>query len=232
MNKKILSLLNIFASFTLLLFINACVPDTNLPPETPQKEYAIDKLPGCEDCTSVLDEEMLTDLVNLIEKGEFGKIHSLIIIHNDSLALEEYFMGWTRHMRHFCSSVTKSVTSALIGIAIDQGKIGGVDEKLLNFFTEYDDIANLNERKESINLENVLTMSAGFVWNERTTPYVDSEGNPNPENDLTKLGESIDWIKYMLDVPISDDPGTKWNYNSGGSHLLSGIIQNRTGQSA
>jgi len=175
---------------------------------------------------------VLAELVNLIEIGEFGNIQSLIIIHNDSLALEEYFMGWTRHMRHFCSSVTKSFSSALIGIAIDQGKIGGVDEKLLNFFPEYDDIANLDERKESINLENVLTMSAGFVWNESTTPYIDSEGNPNPENDLTKLGESSDWIKYMLDVPISDDPGTKWNYNSGGSHLLSGIIQNRTGQSA
>ena len=131
--KKILSLLNIFASLTLLLFIHACVPDTNLPPETPQKEYAIDNLPGCEDCPYVLDEDVLAELVNLIETGEFGNIHSLIIIHNDSLALEEYFIGWTRHMRHFCSSVTKSFFSTLIVIAIDQGKIGGVDEKLLNF---------------------------------------------------------------------------------------------------
>lgn len=194
--------------------------------ETPQDNYAIDALPGSDTPPYELDEEILTGLVNLIEAGDFGNIHSLIIIHNDNLVLEEYFMGWTRHMRHLCASTTKSFTSALIGIAVDQGKLNGVDETLLSFFPEYSDIANPDERKESITLENVLTMSAGFTWNELSTPY------GTPENDSSKMGRSSDWIKYMLDLPMSDNPGTKFVYNSGCTILLSGIIAKETGQSA
>jgi CubicO group peptidase (beta-lactamase class C family) len=165
-----------------------------------------------------------------INGGEYGKIHSLIIIHNDSLVLEEYFMGWSRHMRHPLFSVSKSFSSALIGIAIEQGYINSVDDNLLSFFPEYDDIENLDERKESINLGNVLTMSAGFQWYD--DPYLDKCGNPNPESDTVKMVGSSDWIKYVLDLPMSDDPGTKYLYNNGGSHLLSGILTNKTGQSA
>ena len=220
MNKKISSLTIILTILAIFSCINSCCLFSDLPCETPQHEYAIDKLPGCEDCTTVLDKDALANLVNLIETGEFGNIHSLIIIHNDSLALEEYFMGWTRHMRHYLASATKSITSSLIGIAIDQGKIGGVDEKLLNFFSEYDDIANLDKRKESITLKHVLTMSAGFTWEQ------------HPDEDLADMKESKDWIKFMLDFPMSDDPGTKFWYNNGTSHLPSGIITNKTGQSA
>jgi CubicO group peptidase (beta-lactamase class C family) len=155
--------------------------------------------------------------VNLIEAGDFGKIHSLIIIHNDSLVMEEYFMGWTRHMLHHVWSITKSVTSALIGIAIDQGLIDSVDEKLLSFFPEYDDIQNLDERKESITLEHVLTMTVGFDWKEI--------------RDVLKMSLSGDYMKYTLDLPITDDPGTKMLMNYATAMLLSGIIANTTGQS-
>jgi CubicO group peptidase (beta-lactamase class C family) len=220
MNKKILSITAILSVLAIFLCIKSCCLFSDLPCETPQHEYTIDKLPGCEDCTTVLDEEMLADLVKQIEAGDFGSIHSLIIIHNDSLALEEYFMGWTRHMRHYLASAAKSFTSSLIGIAIDQGKIGGVDEKLLNFFPGYDDIANLDKRKKSITLKHVLTMSAGFTWEQ------------HPDKDLADMKESKDWIKFMLDFPMRDEPGTKFWYNNGTSHLLSGIIINKTGQSA
>jgi CubicO group peptidase (beta-lactamase class C family) len=218
MKKKMLSAIKLLTILAVFLFSSAC-------------HYAIDDLPGCNDCTTTLDEAILDELVNKIEDGDYGNIHSLIIIHNDSLALEEYFMEWNRHMLQFCASVTKSFTSAAIGIAIEEGYISGVEEKLLNFFPEYDDIENLDERKESITLENVLTMTAGFTWDETAKPAFNIEGNPNPENDLAKMSESDDWIKYVLDRPLSDNPGTRWNYNSGGSHLLSGILQKGTNQS-
>ena len=210
MNNKILSAISYLTILTGFLFISAC---PNL-----QSQYAIDSLPGCADCLYELDEEILAELVNKIEAGDYGKVNSLVIIHNDGLALEEYFLGWNRHMLHFCASATKSFISALIGIAIDRGIINGVDETLLSFFPEYDDIAHLNERKESITLENVLTMSSGFTW----TPLDSAE----------VMAETSDWVRYVLDRPMSDEPGTKFVYNSGGSHLLSGIITNITGQSA
>jgi CubicO group peptidase (beta-lactamase class C family) len=222
MKKRISSVVSFITLSAVFLFSSAC---PNL-----QNQYAIDTLPGCNDCTTTLDEAILAELVNKIEGGDYGKIHSLIIIRNDSLALEEYFMEWNRHMLHDSAAVTKSFTSAAIGIAVAEGCIGGLAEKLLDFFPEYDDIENLDERKESITLENVLTMTAGFTWAEWSTPYFDSEGNPNPENDLVKMMESDDWMKYMLDLPMSADPGTRWNYNTGGSYLLSGILQKRTNQ--
>lgn len=109
--------------------------------------------------------------------GLYGHIHSLVIIHNDALVLEEYFNGWERDMLHYSFSATKSITSALIGIAISQGYISGVDAKMLDFFPEYDSIDNYDEQKAAITLEHLLTMSAGFEWDEISTPYTDNEGN-------------------------------------------------------
>jgi CubicO group peptidase (beta-lactamase class C family) len=162
--KKILfTAIIIITILPAFLSMNACNCTLFLE-ESYQYEYAIDNLPGSVDFTYKLNEGKLARLVDGIKKGDFGKINSLIIIHNDSLASEEYFRGWSRHMRHKCASVTKSFTSVLIGIAIDQGKIGGMDEKLLSSFPRYDDIANLDERKESITLRHILTMTSGFKW--------------------------------------------------------------------
>jgi CubicO group peptidase (beta-lactamase class C family) len=230
--KRILYAVLIITIFPTCLFSADCKPRSILPPkETPQEKYLIDSLPSYVNQSAELDKKKLNILVEDIKEGNYGKIHSLIIIHNDSLALEKYFMGWTRHMLHPCFSVTKSFASALIGIAIKEGYIKGVDEKLLSFFPEYGNITNLDERKKAITLENVLTMTAGLSWDE-TQPYFDECGNVNPENDYMKTSQSNDWIKHVLDLPMSHDPGTIHNYNSGGSHLLSKIITNKTGKTA
>jgi CubicO group peptidase (beta-lactamase class C family) len=227
-----------YAVLILLIFptfiLSSCCQPLSIPPpdETPQEKYLIDSLPGYIDQPMELDKEKLDILVEDIKEDEYGKIHSLIIIHYDSLVLEEYFMGWTRDMLHPVHSVTKSFSSALIGIAIEQGYINGVAETLLSFFPEYDDIENLDTRKESITLENVLTMTPGFKWDETSTVYYDECSNPTPGNDGMELQKSNDWIKYMLDLQMSDDPGTRYVYNSGGSSLLSGVLKNKTGKIA
>jgi CubicO group peptidase (beta-lactamase class C family) len=211
------------------LFSAECNPKSiPLPKETPQDKYLIKNLPRYVNQPLGLDKKKLDLLVKDVAVGMHGKIHSLIIIHNDSLALEEYFMGWTRHMLHPCFSVTKSFASALIGIAIEQGYIKGVDEKLLSFFPEYSNIMNLGERKKAITLENVLTMTAGFTWDKTYQPYFDGCGNENPKNDFVETWQSSNWVKHVLDLPMRDNPGAKFNYNSGGSHLLSGIITSKT----
>ncbi len=229
--KRILHAILIITFLPTSLFSAECKPKSlQLAKETPQKQYMIDHLPGSVSQPVRLDRQKLDLLVKDIADGMYGKIHSLIMVYNDSLALEKYFMGWTRYMLHPCFSVTKSFASALIGIAIEQGYIKGVDEKLLSFFPEYNDIKNLDERKKAITLEDVLTMTAGFKWDETFQPYFDGCGNENPENDFVKTWQSSNWIKHVLDLPMSHDPGTIHNYNSGGSHLLSKIITNKTGK--
>lgn len=231
--KSTVSSSSIVALLGLLLCAGVFVPTAALalPDEHHQDTYAIDALPGSGTSPYTLDQEKLAGLVSAIDKGNYGNTHSLIIIQNDNLVLEKYFQGWTRDMRHPCFSVTKSVTSALIGIALAQGKIKGLDAKLLSFFSEYSHIRNVDEKKQSITLENVLTMTTGLEWNELSTPYTFGIF-PNFNNDMIRMLFSRDYIKYVIDQPMASDPGTEWLYNSGSLDLLSGIITNTTGQSA
>lgn len=209
----------LFISLTVLFFaLFACSSDKN-PVQS-------STFPSSGAEAQKLDGKLLSELVNQIDSGAYGEIHSLLIVRNDFLVLEEYFRGYNRDQLHYLYSVTKSVTSALIGIAIHQGKIKGLDEKLLGFFPEYDIITNKDARKEAITLEDLLTMTAGFSWDEWSTPY------GSPQNDASKLAQSGDWMKYMLDLPMSEYPGIRFVYNSGCTMLLAGIIKNSTGKSA
>jgi len=189
--------------------------DIPLPEETPQQTYAIDTLPAAGNALPGVNAAVLDALTGSIESGEYGNIHSIIMIYRDHVIMEEYFRGWTRHMQHVCNSVTKSFLSCLIGIAVEQDLIAGVNEKMLGFFPEYGDISNPDERKQSITLEHLLTMTAGFDMDEQTSMY-----------------ESTDWIEYMLDLPMKYEPGTAFEYNSGCSHILSGVLEKTTGKTA
>jgi CubicO group peptidase (beta-lactamase class C family) len=122
---------------------------------------------------------------------------------------------------HLLYSTTKSVTSALIGIAIDRGTIESVDQRVVDFFIDRS-IANLDPRKQSLTLEHLLTMSCGFEW----------EG---PDDQLHTWGQALasrNPIQFMLDQPMASDPGSEWYYNGGCSHLLSAILTEASGRSA
>lgn len=173
------------------------------------------------------EREILDEIVSQIENHRYGEVHSLIIAKDDSIVFEKYFNGYSRETRHALYSVTKSFTSALIGICLTQGFIDSINMPVLEFFPEYkNSIANYDLSKEKITIRDLLTMTSGFKWDEWTTSYND------PDNDVMKLIQSNDWIKYVLDLPMSHTPGTYITYNSGVSNLLSGIITKSTGQSA
>lgn len=170
--------------------------------------------------------DSLTNLTARIEAGVYGEIRSLLVVRHGYLVFERYFSGTTRETVQPVYSVTKSLASILIGIAMDRGELGSVDQQLLSFFPEYSSIANLDSTKRNIRLTDVLTMRAGFDWNERIVPYSD------PRNPSYQMASSSDWIKFMLDLPMSDPPGSRFRYNSGCSVLLSGVVRNKTGRSA
>jgi len=173
-----------------------------------------------------LDPDILDTLTIQLREGRFGRISSLLIVRHGYLVYEEYFRGHDRERLHPVYSVTKSVTSALIGIALEQGKIASIDLKLLDLFPEYQSLANMTVAKGQITLRHVLQMKAGFAWDEWSTPY----GSPN--NPTTQLVQSSDWIKFVLDLPMAGIPGVTFTYNSGCTMLLSGVLKNATGMSA
>lgn len=173
-----------------------------------------------------LNSARLALLERNIESGQYGEIHSLLIVRHGYLCYEKYFRGAGQNDKHRMYSVTKSVTSALIGIALVEGRISSLDQSLLSFFPEYPTLANMDERKTRIKLRDVLAMRAGFEWDEGSAPYGDLQ------NPATQMAVSEDWIKFVLDRPMVHEPGTSFRYNSGLSVLLSGVLRKTTGQSA
>ncbi len=123
---------------------------------------------------------------------------------------------------HTLQSVTKSIASTLIGVAVGRGEIAGTDAPLIGFFDDYD-TSGADPRLARVTLDDLLTMRSGIEWHENDRPF-------NETNTTLQLEGSEDWIQFTLDQPMDADPGEKWVYNSGGSHLMSGIIRSATGR--
>lgn len=176
-----------------------------------------------------MNSTMLNQMKEYIKEQNIA-IDSIVVIRNGYIVLEEYpNPSYNQTTRHVCYSVTKSFTSALIGIAIQLGFINSVDQKVVDFFPKRV-IANMDTRKQSMTLEHLLIMSSGLEWDEWTYPYMDLQGNPDFRNSYIQLINSTDSIQFVLDRPMENVPGVKWVYNSGASHLLSAIIERTTGQ--
>jgi CubicO group peptidase (beta-lactamase class C family) len=139
---------------------------------------------------------------------------SLLVVKNGYLVFEKYYSWGSPDKYAVVHSVTKSVTSALIGIALDKGYLNSIDQKLIEFVPEYF-TDELDPRKKEICLRDLLTMSAGFRWNDR---------GPSMRNWYT----SSNWVKFAVQLPQENDPGDVFNYNSSTSHLLSVILSKST----
>ncbi|MEO0558564.1 MAG: serine hydrolase [Bacteroidota bacterium] len=125
---------------------------------------------------------------------------------------------------HSLQSVTKSVLSAALGIAIDDGHIEDVHVPAMSFFEAYRPFET-DARKEAMTLEDLLTMRSGLLWQ-------DTGGYDSDEHDTIKLEASDAWIQFVLDKPSDSQPGTRWQYNDGASVLIGKILREATGQRA
>src|SRR6185295_13155427 len=146
-----------------------------------------------------LNPKILKKLVKRIRRNEISGIDSLLITRNGYLVTEQYFNGWGSEDLHTLQSDSKSVTSLLVGIAVQQGKISSLDQTVLSFFPEYQKIKNVDDRKSAMTLRDLLTMRTGLDWGE--DPY---DGSP-----LFQLNNCrCDWLKFVLDWPMRESPGS------------------------
>ncbi len=166
-----------------------------------------------------IDSSKLADALDYISQHEVN-IHSLVIIRNGYLVLDANFFPYDGRTLHDVASVTKSVTSTLIGVAIKQGKIDSVAEPVTRIFSTTAQ-ADKDTRKERMTIASLLSMTSGLHCE-----YKESELT------LRQMKESSNWTNYMLNLPMADEPGKKFVYCSGGMHLLSGIISHATGSSS
>lgn len=166
-----------------------------------------------------MDSEQLVKLFDFIEEQEIN-IHSLLIVRNGYAVLDAYFYPYSKGILHDLASVTKSITSTLIGIALDKGYIKNVNQPVLDFFPERK-IVNLDENKKNLTIEHLLKMTTGFCRNFSQR-----------ERQLERMRQTDDWVQFMLDQPLLTPPGEEFAYCSGASQLLSAIISKATGMRA
>ncbi|MHA2191324.1 MAG: serine hydrolase domain-containing protein [Candidatus Thorarchaeota archaeon] len=172
-----------------------------------------------------MDSQRLQDMLNYIDNESINTL-SIVIIRNGRIVLEEYrspyFDADDPYIQY---SVTKSVMSALYGIALEEGYFSSLDQRALDFFPERN-ITNMDPRKNDITLEDLLEMRSGLYWDEWSFPF------GNMANTYTATYSSSDPLQHVLELDMTDDPGNEWRYNTGGTHLLSGILQVATNQTA
>jgi len=181
------------------------------PPEAQDDGWTVGSLTD-----AAMDPERAARAVREILDGRRGLITSLLVVRDGRLVLEEYFYGSGRDDLQPVMSVTKSVTSLLVGIAIDDGLIDDVDVPILSFFP--DRRADAAEGWENVTLEHVLTMSTGAEW----PPEVRQGGYVAPS----------DRFSGVLERPIGQVPGTTFDYVGLNVELLAGVIEAATGQPA
>jgi CubicO group peptidase (beta-lactamase class C family) len=184
-----------------------------------------------------IDHKYIEAAVNNILADKFNEVHSILIFRNNELVVEEYFRGhkwqwdapyhhgenvtWNRTMSHNIMSVTKSVTSACIGIAIDRGFIESVHQTIFDYLPEHKHL--IANGKDKITIEHLLTMTSGLEWREWSAPYSSAE-NPT----IGIWFQDKDPITFILEMPLIDEPGTDFNYSTGNMIILGEIIRNAT----
>ncbi|MGY5881003.1 MAG: serine hydrolase [Candidatus Thorarchaeota archaeon] len=194
-----------------------------------QTSTELDYWPTDEWQTSTLEEQgmkpaILNEMMTKIEENNLI-IDSLLIVKNGYMVFEKYpSIVYDQESRHIIHSCTKSFTSALVGIAIEEGYINSVDEKLVDLLPN-STFANYDPRMDDITLEHLLMMTSGLEWDEWSEPY------SSPANSHYQYWSASDSVQYVLDLPLAYDPGDVWVYSSGSSHLLSAIVTEATGVS-
>jgi CubicO group peptidase (beta-lactamase class C family) len=164
-----------------------------------------------------------------------ANVHAVVIARHGRLVFEQYFAGqdelwgtdrgpheFDATTKHDMRSVSKSVTSLLVGIAIDRELIKSVDDPILKFFPDYSALKTAGW--DNITLRHLLTMTSGMQW-DQNRPWAD------PQNDERQLSFDADPFRYVLSKPIAAPPDTVWNYNSGGTDLLGNVIERVSGKS-
>jgi CubicO group peptidase (beta-lactamase class C family) len=183
-----------------------------------------------------IDSALIVEAVNSIHDGKYSEVHSMLIFRDEKLVFEEYFDGhefeyesehhhgelvtWKRTTPHGVMSVTKSITSACVGIAIENGFIESVHQSIFDYLPEHQHLNT--DGKDEITIEHLLTMTSGLQANEWLVPY------SNLENDIVMTYQAEDPIAYVLSKPLEYEPGEHFQYYGGANFVLGEIIKNAT----
>lgn len=186
-----------------------------------------------------IDSVLIIKAINNIYSGKLSGVHSMLIYKDGKLVLDEYFQGnryqwdgpnhhgawtqWHRDSLHELMSASKSIASACIGIAIDKGFIDSVQQSIFDYLPDHQHLRQGG--KENITIEHLVSMRAGLEWKEWSAPYSSAA---NPAVGIWFQQEK-DPISFILEMPLVDEPGTRFNYSTGNMYVLGEILRNASG---
>jgi CubicO group peptidase (beta-lactamase class C family) len=181
-----------------------------------------------------LDPAKLCGLDAFLAQWPQANIHAVVVVRKGKLAMERYFSGaderWGEpigtvqygpEVKHDLRSISKSVTSLLVGIARGEGKFPALDSSAIGFFPQYAGLKTADNAR--ITFADFLTMSSGLAWDE-SLPYA------NPANSERRLIDAANPIQYVFEQKLVAPPGTVYNYNGGGTTVLGAAVAKATGQ--
>lgn len=223
-------------TIAMLLAATACAPEAPAPPAAPRlatPQQSGDGWSVGDPASAGFDPDALAALTGDIASGAYPNTHALLIEHDGALVYEQYFTGtderWGEPLGtiafgpddlHDLRSISKSVTSALLGIALDGQDLDAALQRPAVDYLE----GVAPEDKRAITLHHVLTMTAGLQWNEMTVPYTDAT------NDEIRLYDATDPAAYVFSRPLEQTPGSTWYYSGGLSQVLATVVHGISGE--
>jgi len=165
-----------------------------------------------------IDSSVLIELLAFAARRDFG-VHDILIVRHGVLVFDAVFYPYDGETPHDVASVTKSVTTTLLGAAIHEGKLDRLDRSIAALLRRKR--TSMNRAKREITLEHLASMRSGLACGL----------SPPGEPELIAMMQSSDWVDFTLDLPMSYTPGRRFAYCSPGMHLLSAAITELTGES-
>ncbi|MFK7954430.1 MAG: serine hydrolase domain-containing protein [Ekhidna sp.] len=188
------------------LLLSSCYISEELPPDQMIWEYELPENVG-------LDQFRLAELNNKIKFLEFEQLAGLIIIKDDNLVYENYYLENDRSTLNTLDGASMAITVAAIGIAVENG-LFSLDDKIQDYLPEYDDVFKDNNNKTFITIRHLLLDKSGLSWSF---------------NDYFDMIQTNNWVRYILEKPMQAPAGLQFNPNEAIGLLLAKIIESKSG---
>ena len=174
-----------------------------------------------------LDVGLIDALVGEAQAGSFQNLHSLLVVKGGRLVVEEYFGDLGADDLHYTASVTKSVSTLLLGMAMERGLLPGLDDGVLEMplselLPEYSQALSQDPEKGRMTLRHVLSMTGGLEWDEVSFPYDD------PRNDWVRVRSAEDPLELIFQQPMAGEPGSDFVYSGGMSTVVGYLLERAT----
>jgi CubicO group peptidase (beta-lactamase class C family) len=197
-----------------VVLVTGCTDDSTEPKTAPPPVADSHEWPVSAPADQGLDASILSGAIT--EAQRLGFMDGLVVIRNGHIVAERYFNGFDDTTGHNVKSVSKSFLSALVGIALEEGYVDSLDQKIAPLF-QNEITGTSDSRLDDITLRHLLTMRAGFDTDRNT--YLDIYYSPN-------------WIEATLGRPLIDDPGAAFHYSTFSTHILAVALSRLTGKTA